>query len=102
MSKPPPIPPSPSDADYAAMAGEPPLPDAADPLPLFSEWFDDAKAKEPNDPHAMTLATVDADGAPDARMVLLKDFDASGFTFFTNYQSAKAEELAARPAAAIL
>src|ERR1700760_1971504 len=102
MKKPTPIPPSPSDAEYAAMAAEPPLPDAADPLALFAEWFDDAKAKEPNDPHAMTVATVDADGLPDARMVLMKDFDARGFTFFTNFESAKGVELAANPAAAIL
>jgi pyridoxamine 5'-phosphate oxidase len=102
MTKPPLIPPSPSDAEYAAMVGEPPLPDTADPLALFTEWFDDAKAKEPNDPHAMTVATVDAEGMPDARMVLLKDVDARGFTFFTNYESAKGAELAAHPAAAIL
>jgi pyridoxamine 5'-phosphate oxidase len=102
MKKSTPIPPSPSDAEYAAMAAEPPLPDTADPLTLFGEWFDDAKAKEPNDPHAMTVATVDADGVPDARMVLMKDFDAGGFTFFTNFESAKGVELAAHPAAAIL
>lgn len=102
MTKPPLIPPSPSDAEYAAMAGEPPLPETVEALALFTEWLEAAKAKEPNDPHAMTLATVDANGAPDARMVLLKDVDARGFTFFTNYESAKGVELAAHPAAAIL
>jgi pyridoxamine 5'-phosphate oxidase len=102
MNKPPLIPPSPSEADYAAVAAEPPLPDAADPIGLFTEWLETAKSAEPNDPNAMTLATVDADGVPDARMVLLKDVDARGFTFYTNMQSAKGQELAAHPAAAIL
>ena len=102
MSKPPLIPPSPSEADYAAMAAEPPLPDAADPIGLFAEWLEAAKAAEPNDPHAMTLASIDADGLPDARMVLLKDVDASGFTFFTNLESAKGRQLIANPAAALV
>jgi pyridoxamine 5'-phosphate oxidase len=102
MKKPLLIPPSPSDAEYAAMAGEPPLPDAADPIALFMAWLEDAKAKEPNDPHAMTLATVDADGLPDARMVLLKDVDAMGFTFYTNTESAKGLQLAAHPAGALV
>jgi pyridoxamine 5'-phosphate oxidase len=103
MSKQPLIPPSPSEQDYvAAAASEPPLPDAGDPFELFAEWLAAASGAEPNDPHAMTLATVDADGLPDARMVLLKDVDARGFTFFTNTESAKGRELAARPAAALV
>lgn len=64
-----------------------------DPFTLFGEWFADAKQYEPNDPNAMCLATVDADGMPDARMVLLKGYDASGFTFYTNLQSAKGQQL---------
>jgi pyridoxamine 5'-phosphate oxidase len=103
MSKPPLIPPSPSERDYAAAAAaEPALPDAADPIALFGEWLEAAKASEPNDPHAMTLATVDADGLPDARMVLLKDIDARGFAFYTNTQSDKGRQLAGDPKAALV
>jgi len=72
-----------------------------DPIALFSEWLGDAEASEPNDPTAMALATVDADGLPDIRMVLLKGFDAEGFVFFTNYESAKGVELLANPKAAL-
>jgi pyridoxamine 5'-phosphate oxidase len=97
------IPPSPSDADYAqaARANEKPLPAGGDPFALFSAWFEEARAKEPNDPNAMALATVDAAGLPDVRMVLLKDFDAQGFVFYTNTRSAKGVELAANPRAAL-
>jgi pyridoxamine 5'-phosphate oxidase len=103
MSQSPLIPPSPSERDYAAAAAaEPPLPEAGDPFVLFAEWLAAATASEPNDPHAMTLATVDAEGLPDARMVLLKDVDHHGFTFFTNTESAKGRELAAHPAAALV
>jgi pyridoxamine 5'-phosphate oxidase len=73
-----------------------------DPLALFEEWFAAAKETEPNDPHAMALATVDAEGMPDIRMVLLNARDARGFCFFTNFESAKAVQLLARPAAAFL
>ena len=97
------IPPSPSEQDYVARAAaEPPLPDAGDPLGLFGEWLEAAIAAEPNDPHAMTLATVDADRLPDVRMVLLKDFDEAGFVFYTNLESAKGLELAGTPRAALL
>jgi pyridoxamine 5'-phosphate oxidase len=103
MSQSPLIPASPSEQDHKRTAGdEPPLPDGADPIALFGEWFEAAKAAEPNDPNAMSLATVDADGLPDMRMVLLKDIDARGFTFYTNSQSAKGQELAANPRAALL
>ena len=95
------IPPSPGEGDYAPQADAPPL-SADDPLALFAEWFDDAKGKEPNDPNGMALATVDAAGLPDVRMVLLKDFSETGFTFFTNLESAKGRELAANPKAALL
>ncbi|MDR3513484.1 MAG: pyridoxamine 5'-phosphate oxidase [Caulobacteraceae bacterium] len=103
MSKPPLIPPSPTEHDYEAAARpEPPLPDTADPIALFAEWLEAAKAAEPNDPHAMTVATVDAGGLPDARIVLLKDVDPRGFTFYTNRESAKGQELAANPGAALV
>jgi pyridoxamine 5'-phosphate oxidase len=96
------IPPSPSDADYApAATAAPPLDAAADPLALFAQWLTEADMAEPNDPNAMTLSTVDADGAPDARIVLLKDLDDRGFTFFTNLRSAKAVELAGDRRAAL-
>ena len=73
-----------------------------DPFALFADWFEAAKAAEPNDPSAMTLATADADGAPDARMVLLKGVDERGFVFYTNSESAKGLQLAANPQAALL
>ena len=101
------IPPSPSDADYAAHQGQASevdelLPEAADPLGLFTEWLQAATRSEPNDPNAMTLATVDAEGLPDARMVLLKGVEPEGFVFYTNLDSAKGRELAAQPKAALL
>lgn len=73
-----------------------------DPIGLFVDWMGDARGSEPNDANAMALATVDAEGLPDCRMVLLKDVDARGFTFYSNRESAKGEQLAARPAAALL
>ena len=68
---------------------------AAEPFALFDEWFAEAKEREINDPNAMALATVDADGLPNLRMVLLKGSDAHGFVFYTNEESAKGRELAA-------
>ncbi len=75
----------------------------AEPLALFKAWFDDARDTEqaPVEANAMTLATVDADGRPHCRVLLLKSLDDQGFTFFTNYDSAKGEQLAARPFAAM-
>jgi pyridoxamine 5'-phosphate oxidase len=73
-----------------------------DPHALFETWFAEAKAGEPNDPNAMALATVSADGQPAVRMVLLKGHDARGFVFYTNQQSRKAGDLAASPKAALL
>src|SRR6187549_3647145 len=73
-----------------------------DPHALFDAWLKDAQAGEPNDPGAMTLATVDADGRPSARMVLLKGHDARGFVFYTNVDSRKADQLAANPNAALV
>ncbi len=72
-----------------------------DPFALFADWMTQAQASEPNDPNAMALATADADGTPNVRMVLLKGFDANGFVFFSNSQSIKGGELAANPRAAI-
>lgn len=76
--------------------------EAGDPFGLFAAWLLEAEKSEPNDPNAMALATVDADGLPDVRMVLLKDFDEDGFVFYTNYESAKGRELIGQPKAALL
>jgi pyridoxamine 5'-phosphate oxidase len=75
---------------------------ADDPFALFAAWLKDASASEPRDPTAMTLATVDADGAPNARMVLLKGLDARGFVFYTNMDSQKGRELDKQPLAALV
>ncbi|GAA0778030.1 pyridoxamine 5'-phosphate oxidase [Roseibium denhamense] len=64
-----------------------------EPFALFGEWLDDAKGSEPNDPNALSLATVDETGLPNVRMVLLKGFDEAGFVFYTNFESAKGKEL---------
>ena len=75
----------------------------AEPFALFHQWFADAVDTEqaPVEPNAMTLATVDEAGRPHCRVLLLKGLDSRGFTFFTNYESAKGAELAARPFAAM-
>lgn len=73
-----------------------------DPLDIFSDWLQDATAKEINNPNAMTLATVGKDARPSARMVLLKGFDANGFVFYTNLDSPKSHQLAENPQAALL
>ena len=75
---------------------------ADDPFVLFAAWLDQATASEPRDPTAMTLATVDDDGMPNARMVLLKGADAQGFVFFTNKASQKGRELDAHAKAALV
>lgn len=75
--------------------------DAPEPYALFGEWLQTAAASEPNDPNAMALATVDGDGMPNVRMVLLKGLDGGGFVFFTNYESAKGRELLASRKAAL-
>jgi len=99
------IPPSPSEDDYVRQVtnAEPlPLLDERDPFALFAEWLKEATEREPNDPNAMAVATVDDDGLPDVRMVLLKDADPRGFVFYTNLESAKGRQLAAHPKAALL
>jgi pyridoxamine 5'-phosphate oxidase len=75
---------------------------AGDPLTQFHRWFDDAVAAGLAEPNAMVLATCGPDGAPAARMVLLKGADERGFTFYTNRASAKGRDLAANPVAALL
>lgn len=74
---------------------------ADEPLRLFAAWFGEAKRSEPVNPEAMTLATIDAAGRPNARMVLLKGFDERGFVFYSNADSIKGHELAAAPKAAL-
>ncbi len=75
-----------------------------DPSPFkqFELWFNQALAADLLEPNAMTLATVTSEGRPDARIVLLKGFDARGFVFYTNYRSQKGQELAANPHAALV
>jgi len=73
-----------------------------DPLALFGAWYEEAAKSEPNDPSAMSVATVGPDGMPSVRMVLLKDFDAQGFVFYTNHESRKGRHLLAHPKAALL
>lgn len=76
-----------------------------DPFALAGRWLDEATATEPNDPNAIALATVDADGLPDVRMVLLKDIEPGpdgAFVFYTNYDSAKGQQIAATSKAAFV
>jgi pyridoxamine 5'-phosphate oxidase len=75
---------------------------ADEPLRLFKAWFEDATRTEPADPNAMALATVGADGMPNVRMVLLKDFDERGFVFYTNVDSQKGRELDAHATAGLV
>lgn len=103
------IPPSPTREEYArdyaaalAANGDEMIFEREEPIGLFIEWLSDARGHEPNDANAMALSTVDAAGAPDSRMVLLKDVDGGGFTFYSNRQSAKGLQLAATPRAALL
>lgn len=74
---------------------------ATDPLVLFDAWMKEAKSSEPNDPTAMALGTVDEAGLPNVRMVLLKGVDERGFVFYTNYESAKGQELLGQKKAAL-
>jgi pyridoxamine 5'-phosphate oxidase len=73
-----------------------------DPIPVFNEWIEEARAAGVAVPEAMTLATADAEGQPSARMLLLKGADESGFTFFTGYESRKGRELDSNPRAALV
>ncbi|WP_371153595.1 pyridoxamine 5'-phosphate oxidase [Jannaschia sp. 2305UL9-9] len=74
----------------------------ADPFSLAQEWLTEATRTEPEDPNAIALATVDADGLPNVRMVLLKEIEADGFVFYTNFEGTKGQELAAQPKAAFV
>ena len=103
------IPSSPTREEYArdygaalAANGDETIFERSEPVSLFIEWFDDARATEPNDANAMALSTVDASGAPDSRMVLLKDVDDRGFTFYSNSDSAKGMQLVGHDRAALL
>ncbi len=73
-----------------------------DPFVIAQKWLREAESAEPNDPNAMALATVDTQGLPNVRMVLLKDIEPKGFVFYTNYESAKADELAETAKAAFV
>ncbi len=98
------IPASPSAEDYRDSAKDETIDlfDRKDPFVLFGDWLDMASKHEPNDPNAMTLASVDENKMPDARMVLLKEFDERGFVFYTNLNSAKARQLHANAKAALV
>ncbi len=74
---------------------------SADPIQQFDRWFQDALLANVAEPNAMTLATAAPDGKPSARIVLLKDYSPAGFTFFTNYESRKGQQLDANPNAAL-
>jgi len=71
------------------------------PFLLFTDWLADAEKSEPNDPNAMSIASVDETGMPNVRMVLLKGFDENGFVFYTNFESAKGRELLGQGKAAL-
>ena len=98
------IPPTPSEEDYLRRPLQPheDIPATLDPIALFRVWLAEADRSEPADPNGMALATVDEDGLPDVRMVLLKEVDEAGFVFYTNTGSAKGRQLAAQPRAALL
>ena len=104
MTDGPKIPASPSAEEYAKNAANSPDDSGwfakTDPFALFGEWLEDAKRKEPSDANAMALATADAHGAPDVRMVLLKDVSGDGFVFYSNAESRKGAQLAANAQAA--
>jgi pyridoxamine 5'-phosphate oxidase len=87
--------------DYAA-AGLSEEDALADPIEQFQRWFDDARRAEVHEPNAMALATVDAEGQPAARIVLLKGVDQRGLAFFTNRESRKADHIGANPKAALV
>ena len=72
-----------------------------EPFTLFGEWLREAEVSEPNDPNAVALATVDKDGLPNVRMVLLKGFDLDGFVFYTNFESQKGQEILSQKKAAM-
>lgn len=101
MARAPFIPPSPSEEAYSADADQGEVFTSEDPFALFEEWFALAAAHEPNDANAMALATADGSGAPDVRIVLMKDIDPQGVTFYTQETSAKGGQIAQNARAAL-
>lgn len=96
------IPASPSAEDYASEPERALIPDVNEPYALLDTWLAEANEAELNDSTAMSLATVDADGLPDVRIVLLRGLSPEeGFKFYTNYESAKGQQLTAHPKAAL-
>ena len=96
------IPSTPTAADYESEAPRPWIPDVSEPFQLLETWLKDAGETEPNDASAASLATVDADGLPDVRIVLVRGLSSQdGLTFYTNYQSSKGQQLAQAPKAAL-
>ena len=92
-------------ASFRKSHADDPLPESdldPDPTKLFTKWLEEALDAHPGWPNAMTLATADADGKPSARIVLLKGVDERGFTFFTNYESQKARDIAGNPHGALV
>jgi pyridoxamine 5'-phosphate oxidase len=87
-------------ADMATLTASLGFMDRNDPFGLFRDWMEDAKKSEPNDPNAMALSTVDEEGLPNVRMVLMKDFDERGVVFYTNFESQKGQEVVAAGKAA--
>ena len=80
-------------SDLATLTASLGFADRNDPFKLFAEWLEEAKKTEPNDPDAMSLATVDDEGLPNVRMVLMKGFDERGVVFYTNFESQKGQEI---------
>jgi pyridoxamine 5'-phosphate oxidase len=88
-------------SDLTALMAEAGFTERDDPLALFAEWLEDASKSEPSDPTAMALATVDEEGLPNVRMVLLKAADERGFVFYTNFESQKGHEILSAGKAAL-
>ena len=84
------------------MSGRAGIFEGSDPFVIARRWLSEAERTEPNDPNAIALATVDAEGMPNVRMVLLKEIEDDAFVFYTNYESAKGTELAGQPRAAFV
>ncbi|MEE2690968.1 MAG: pyridoxamine 5'-phosphate oxidase [Pseudomonadota bacterium] len=101
MARAPYIPPTPSEEAYRVDEDQGEVFTRDDPFALFEEWFELAKTREPNDANAMALATADSAGRPDVRIVLLKDVSPQGFSFYSSEESAKGNDLAANPRAAL-
>jgi len=101
MTRSPIIPPTPQATDYEAEGAAPPIAETTEPIELFQAWLAEARISELNDSNAMALATVDEQGMPDVRMVLLKDIRDGALTFFTHETSAKGLQLATVQKAAV-